>query len=307
MAARKTGLGRGLGALFEDAAISIGDPLERESRLKENVDKSISDQDEIVIQVNINQIKPNESQPRKNFDKEKLEELASSILEHGVIQPLVLRPYKDGKSFQLVAGERRWRAARLAGLKLVPAIVRELTEEENIILSIIENIQREDLNPIEEAEAVNTMMKTYRLTQEEVSKSLGKSRPYIANTVRLLKLPEEIREMVREEVLSQSHARALLTLPKAKQLELAGKAVKGAWSVREIETRVAKVESDKKGRKDLIKKAEDNDGKLIERELKDLLGTRVNIKDNKGRGRIEIEYYTKEERERLIDLLKSIK
>ena len=190
MVARNTGLGRGLDALFGDVEIRLDDSTE-ETGKKSSSQKESPDENTIQY-IDINQIKPNENQPRKSFDPEKLEELSHSILEHGVIQPVVLRKPEKGKGYELVAGERRWRAARMAGLKTVPALVRELTEEQNMLLSIIENMQREDLNSMEEAEAVHQMMKTFRFTQEEVSKSLGKSRPYIANLVRLLKLLEEI-------------------------------------------------------------------------------------------------------------------
>jgi ParB family chromosome partitioning protein len=301
MVARNTGLGRGLDALFGDVEIRLDDSTE-ETEKKSSSQKESPDENTIQY-IDINQIKPNENQPRKSFDPEKLEELSHSILEHGVIQPVVLRKPEKGKGYELVAGERRWRAARMAGLKTVPALVRELTEEQNMLLSIIENMQREDLNSMEEAEAVHQMMKTFRFTQEEVSKSLGKSRPYIANLVRLLKLPEEIQQMLRENQLSQGHARALLALSGKKQVETANKVVREGWSVRQIEKLVAQ---DKLGKKPLKMKKKDPDLERVESELKEALGTRVKIKENGKKGKLEIEYFSRDELERLIELFKSL-
>lgn len=301
MAVKNTGLGRGLEALFGDVEIQF-EPMTEEERVERDSKRRVADENSILF-VDINNIKPNEKQPRKTFDRDKLEELAESILSHGVIQPIVLRKESQGKGYELVAGERRWRAARIAGLKEVPAIVRVLTEEQNLILSIIENMQREDLNPIEEAEAVSKMMNTYQFTQEELAKSLGKSRPYIANLVRLLKLQDEIREMVLTNQLSQGHARALLSLPVKKQLALARKAVKEGLSVREVERLAGEDAPSKK-----IPKAKkvNPDVTRIENELKEMLGTRVRIKEKGKKGTLEIEYYSKEELERLIDLIKSL-
>jgi len=302
MTSRNTGLGRGLEALFGDVEINF---KEKKESGPKSVSKEIrSDTDEnYIIFVDINNIKPNAKQPRKNFDEDKLDELAASIIEHGVIQPVVLRKTEYGDGYELVAGERRWRAARKAGLKEIPSIVRSLTEEQNMLLSIIENMQREDLNPIEEAEAINKMMTTFRLTQEEVSKSLGKSRPYIANMVRLLKLPEEIRELIFTEQLSAGHGRALLPLSGKRQLELARRAAKDGLSVREIEN-MAAAEPGRKKTAD--KKTKNTELQRVEEELKSILGTKVSIKYNGKKGKIEIEYYSKDELERLIDLLKEL-
>ena len=192
------GLGKGLEALFGDAEVA---PVEKkpaskkkqtESKRSEKAAESPAEEGG-VLYVDLNDIKPNAAQPRKVFDEEKLEELAASISQHGLIQPIVLR--KLGKGYEIVAGERRWRAARLAGLKEVPCIVKELTEEENMLLAIVENMQREDLNPIEEAEGLKKMIDTYGLTQEQVSYSVGKSRPYITNSLRLLKLPGRVQQL----------------------------------------------------------------------------------------------------------------
>lgn len=296
MANKKTGLGRGLGALFDDVEINFSEERAVSGNIEEILNK--------VVEINIDSIKPNSAQPRKTFDEEKLLELGNSILQHGVIQPLVLKKGKNDDEYELVAGERRWRAARLAKLKTVPAIIKELTKEENALFSIIENIQREDLNPVDEAEAISKMMKEFRLTQEEVSKSLGKSRPYIANMVRLLKLDEEVLDIIREGLLSQGHGKVLLGLDQKQQLLLAKKAISEDWSVREIEKAVDKL---KNPPKPSLKKEKDADLITLEAELKDIMGTKVFIKDQKGKGKIEIQYFSEDERERLIDLLKEIK
>ncbi len=301
MAVKNTGLGRGLEALFGDVEIQF-DPMTEDERKERDSKRRIEDENSILF-VNINNIKPNEKQPRKNFDREKLEELAESILSHGVIQPVVLRKEIEGKGYELVAGERRWRAARIAGLKEIPAIVKVLTEEQNLLLSIIENMQREDLNPIEEAEAVNKMMNTYQFTQEEVSKSLGKSRPYIANLVRLLKLQDEIKDMILANEISQGHARALISLPAKKQLLIAKRVIKDGLSVREVERLAGEEEPKKKKAKTISINPDLN---RIENELKQVLGTRVKIKEKGKKGTLEIEYYSKEELERLIELIKSL-
>lgn len=186
--AKNRGLGRGLDALFADQA-PVVEP-EKEVVAEKPVEGNS------VIYIDINNIKPNENQPRKVFDEEKIAELSASIIEHGIIQPLVVRKNRVG--YEIVAGERRWRAARKAELKEVPCLIRDFTDEENMLIAIIENMQREDLNPIEEAEGLNQMIKTYGLTQEEVSKSVSKSRPYITNALRLLKLPKKFRTSLQK-------------------------------------------------------------------------------------------------------------
>jgi len=224
-APKKKGLGKGLDALFANTEINT-----KEISVTNTADAT----DNGISYININDIKPNEGQPRKTFDDEKINELADSIQEHGLIQPIVLR--KSGKGYEIVAGERRWRACRKAGLKEIPCIIKELTDEENMLIAIIENMQREDLNPIEEAEGLNQMIVTYGLTQAEVSKSVGKSRPYITNALRLLKLPSEIREMLSEGKLTTGHARAIAGVSsKAEQIRIAEKVIKEGLSVREIE------------------------------------------------------------------------
>ena len=255
-----------------------------------------------ILYIDINDIKPNVNQPRKAFDEEKLEDLAASIKEHGLIQPVVLRSV--GTGYEIVAGERRWRAARKAGVKEIPCIVRELSDEENMLLAIIENMQREDLNPIEEAEGINQMIDTYGLTQDDVSRSVGKSRPYITNCLRLLKLPEEIQRFVADGQLSAGHARAIVSAgSKEKQIALAQRAVKEGLSVRQIEKLAKESKNSKKPAKPREKNA---DVKRVERDLKEALGTRVTLNQKGKKGKIEIEYYSKDELERLIDLLKTL-
>ena len=285
MAAKNRGLGRGLDALFADQTTVE----------KEKAPEVKPDDANAIIYININDIKPNENQPRKSFDESKIEELANSIIEHGIIQPLVVRKNEPG--YEIVAGERRWRAARRAGLKEVPCIIRDFTDEENMLVAIIENMQREDLNPVEEAEGLNQMIKTYGMTQEEVSKSVSKSRPYITNSLRLLKLPEEIRNLLAEGKISAGHARALINVSdKKKQAEICRRIIEEGLSVRMTE----KLASEDKKEKSL-------EIKSVEDQLKNIYGTKININQKGKKGKIEIEYYNVDELNRIIDLLKNVK
>lgn len=295
---KKKGLGRGLEALFEEISVEI--PEEKETLNKDKkTDKSNAENG--VLYVDINDIKPNIYQPRKTFDEDKLDELAASIREHGIIQPVVLRSTDGG--YEIVAGERRWRAARKAGIKKIPCVIKELSDEQNMLVAIIENMQREDLNPIEEAEGLSRMIEVYGLTQEQVSKGVGKSRPYITNSLRLLKLSDDVREMTREGSLTAGHARALAGIKDIeKQKKLALKTVKEGLSVRSIEKLAG--EQDKKKAK--VKPEKNADVIRVEAELKDALGTKVILNSTGKKGKIEIEYYSREELERLIELLKSI-
>ncbi len=295
--AKNRGLGRGLDALFADQA-PVYNPVKEETENAAPVEQGTN----AVVYININDIKPNENQPRKTFTEEKLNELASSITEHGIIQPLVVR--KNKGSYEIVAGERRWRAARKAELKEVPCIIREFTDEENMLVAIIENMQREDLNPIEEAEGLHQMIKTYGLTQEEVSKSVSKSRPYITNALRLLKLPEEIKGFVMEGKLTTGHARALINIENKKlQSELCKKIIEEGLSVRKVEE-LARNES--KPKKKPAKKVKSADTLHVESELKSIFGTKVSIEQKGKKGTIQLEYYSTEELNRLIELLKSV-
>ena len=310
-ASKKTrGLGKGLDALFGDAEVTLQSRAEKNSK---NEDEKTEDPKQKVDKnertgggidyIDINDIKPNSNQPRKTFDEDKLNELAASIEEHGLIQPLVLR--KAEKGYEIVAGERRWRAARKIGIREIPCIVRELTDEENMLLAIIENMQREDLNPIEEAEGIRQMIETYGLTQEEVSKSVGKSRPYIANSLRLLRLPETVIKYVEDGSLSTGHAKAIAAVSdEKKQIELAEVAIRDGLSVRQLEKLAQQDKSGVKTRSRVKQKTADV--KRVEEDLKNALGTKVTLNQKGKKGKIEIEFYSKDELERLIELLKKL-
>lgn len=312
MAGKKGGLGRGLDSLFGDSAVlQTPTPVTRPAEKKPAAKKAASkkDQDtalasaESVVYVDLNDIKPNASQPRKVFDEGALADLAESIKEHGVIQPILLRPAKKG--YELVAGERRWRAARLAGLKEIPAIIRDLDERTNAFYALIENMQREDLNAIEEAEGIKEIIDKYGLTQEETAKVVGKSRPYVTNALRLLKLPEEVKELVNNGSLSQGHARAVAGLEgEALQIEAALKAAKEGWSVRQIESYTS-LKPKKKAAKKKAKTKKDADTIALEEKLSEGLGTRVTVDGGPKRGKIIVEYYSPEELERITELLKA--
>ena len=288
-------LGRGISALISETAPVNESPVNEQPQGAEG--------ENTVSYIDINDIKPNRNQPRKNFDDERIAELAESIQEHGIIQPLIVR--KSGSTYELVAGERRWRAARKAELSKVPCLIREFTDEENALIAIIENMQREDLDPIEEAEGLNEMIKEYGLTQEEVSRSVSKSRPYITNSLRLLKLPASVRKRVSAGELSAGHARALLGLKGAQaQEQLAERIVKEGLSVRETEDLVQK-----KGKKTAPrrKSKKNPDIVAVEEKLKEIYGTKVTITTNGRKGAVEISYYGKDDLDRLIELLESVK
>lgn len=288
---KKKGLGRGLDALFADQApvLEKAEAAEEKQKADENS----------VVYIGIEQIKPNVNQPRKKFNEERIAELAESILKHGIIQPLVVR--RSGAFYEIVAGERRWRAARRADLEKVPCIIREFTDEENMLIAIIENLQREDLDPIEEANGLNQMIKKFGMTQEEVSKSISKSRPYISNSLRLLKLPEYIQELVSEGKLSMGHARALISVEDPKlQSEICSRIVKDGLSVRDVEKLVAQ---NTRPRRKLAKRAKSPDTVRAENRLKEIYGTRVSIDSTGKKGSIRLEYYSSDELNRLLDLL----
>lgn len=287
MSERK-GLGKGLGALFEDVNID-SERIEAGSEGKENINF-----------LDIDDIAPNEGQPRKTFNKEKLDELARSIKTHGVIQPIVVR--KQGSHFEVVAGERRWRAARIAGLTKVPCIVRELTDEQNMLVAIIENVQREDLNPVEEARGIRTMIEDYALTQDEVAKAVSKSRPYITNALRMLKLPDTVLDLVSSGKLSAGHAKAILSAKEEEQDEIARLVENKGLSVRETE-KISKKGLSFDRKKPGKHPAKNAAVKQIESELSSALGTKVNLNQNGNKGKIEIEYYSREELEGLTEAL----
>lgn len=276
----KRGLGRGLEALI---------PI-------------VEKDEENVQEIDIKKIVANEKQPRRGFDESKLEELADSMKQHGVLQPVILR--KKGNKYELVAGERRWRAAAKADIEKIPAIVRELNDSDVMEIALIENLQREDLNPIEEAMAYKSLMDDFGLTQEELSKRVGKSRSQIANTVRLLNLDKEIQDLVYENKLTAGHARALLSIQDSKErLKLANMISKEALSVRQTEQLVKKlVDERSKAKKHKPKEINPVIIDVTER-LQRTLGTRVKIKGNEKRGKIEIEFYSSEELERILEII----
>ena len=299
-AAKKGGLGRGLDALFADVPVKEPEEVEEAD---ESVQHASGDDRDTVKYIKIHDIMPNANQPRKTFNEEKIEELAASIREHGIIQPIVVRRHKSG--YEIVAGERRWRAAMRAELSTVPCLIRELDDEQNMLIAIIENMQREDLNPIEEAEGLAQMMDHFGMTQEQVSKSVGKSRPYIANSMRLLKLPAYIRDSIADGRLSAGHGRTLVTVADEERREkLWQKIIGEGLSVREAEKLAS--QDGKAKKRTPQKKRKNADTARVEEELKAALGTRVSITGSARKGRIELEFYSREELERLIELLKSL-
>lgn len=263
-----------------------------------------------VDKVDINKIEPNASQPRKNFNEDSLQELADSIKQHGLIEPLIVQKGKKG-FYQIIAGERRWRASKIAGLKEVPVIVKEYTNQEVMEIALIENIQREDLNPIEEAEAYHRLIEEYHLKQDEVAEKVSKSRVAITNSLRLLKLDERVRSMLIEDKIKSGHARALLAIENRElQYETAVKIFDEKLSVRETEKLVKKILNGKEEKK---KETTEQEEQLqvvfsnFEEKLKAIMGTKVNINQKKnGKGKIEIEYYSTEEFERIMDLMNRI-
>lgn len=281
---KKGGLGKGLDALFIDNSTE-----EKGSSVK----------------VNINDIEPNRAQPRKTFDEQALRELSDSIAMHGVIQPLLVRPISDG-GYQLIAGERRWRASRMAGLTEVPVFIREMTDKEAMEFALIENLQREDLNPIEEAEGFKLLMDTYSLTQVEAAERVGKSRPAVANALRLLALPSSVLELVKEGKLSSGHARTLIPLNDEKTiLKLADEIVKKEISVRETE-RIVKSILNPKADKAKKEKKTKRDPYYDECELaiREELGRKAEIHLAKGnKGTIEIEFFSKTDLQSILEAL----
>ncbi|NLJ26064.1 MAG: ParB/RepB/Spo0J family partition protein [Firmicutes bacterium] len=274
-------LGRGLKALIPQAEESRGDEIR---------------------QIPVSAIQPNPYQPRRDFDEEGLQELAGSISEKGVLQPITVRDMDQG--FQLVAGERRWRAAQIAGLREIPALIRELSDREVMEIALIENLQREDLNPIEEAEAYQVLMREFELTQEQVAKAVGKGRPTIANRLRLLRLPEIVRRWVSGGELSPGHAKVLLMLDEERAIELGRRSVDEGWSVRQLEEYL-QTKKTKTARSTRSPRLVQESPLLreVEERLEGVLGTKVKIKDRQGKGKIEVEYYSTEELNRILETI----
>lgn len=267
---RKGGLGRGLDALFAEAA----------------ADTEAGG----VTTLKLSEIEPNREQPRKNFDENALAQLADSIRQHGVLQPLLVRPLATGGGYQLVAGERRWRAARMAGLSEVPVVIKEFSDEQVVAIALIENLQREDLNPIEEAEGYRTLMDRFNLTQDEVSQRVGKSRPVIANALRLLTLPDEVLQMVKDGRLTAGHARTLLSLPDEGSIkQLAQDIIKKGLSVREVEKIVKRqLSGEPPSRQPAAPTVLESE---VARVLTERLGRKVVVVSGKNKGLVEIEFY----------------
>lgn len=272
MANKQSGLGKGLKALMLE---NSSDNMTSENKLP------------------INEIVPNKDQPRKTFDQGALQELADSISQHGVLQPLLVRPLPEG-GYQLVAGERRWRASKMAGLKEVPVVIKELSDVETMEIAIIENLQREDLNPIEEAEGLQALIDRCGFTQEDVAVSVGKSRSAIANSLRLLKLPQEVRDMTRNGEITAGHARALLAFDNEAMIyEAAQNIIKNNLSVREVERLVKMTEKPSKTR--TSSRRRDSFYDEVELSLTEVLGRKVKVYNGRGRGTLEIEFYSAED------------
>lgn len=306
---KKTGLGKGLGAFFsDDYEISETNPKDHE------INEGSPDEKVKIVEVEkekylkLSLIEPNREQPRKIFDEEQLKELAESIKEYGVLQPLLVQ--KKGDYYEIIAGERRWRAAKIAGVKEVPVVVREYTKQKTMEIALIENVQREDLNPIEEAKAYQTLIQEFGLKQEEVAVRVSKNRATVTNSLRLLRLDERVQDMLIQGKISGGHARALLSLEdKENQYSVAIKIVEKQLSVREVERLVKLLTNPPKEK--AASKEKENDMSIfyhdLEDKLKTVMGTKVIInKKDKNKGRIEIEYYSSAELERLADLLQSI-
>ena len=252
--------------------------------------------------IDINIIKSNESQPRKSFDDEKIMELAESIKSNGIIQPLILR--KDKDEYIIVAGERRWRAAKYIGIKEIPSVIMDLTEKQILEISLIENIQREDLNSIEEAIAYKKLISDFDLTQEQLSKRIGKSRVAITNTMRLLNLSEDVQQYIIEGVISEGHGRALLAITDSKlQCELAQNVIDDKLSVRELEFLIRKLKTKSEPSKSKAKKETNPYYKEVIEKLENYFGTKVNVTNKNNKGKIEIEYYSEEDLQRILEII----
>ena len=301
MPIKKKGLGKGLDSLIPDnKSIKSLTPYKYAEAKKEAEEKAG------VQTMKINEVEPNRDQPRKNFDEDALLELSDSIKQFGVLQPLLVRKRKD--YYEIIAGERRWRAAKLAGVKEVPVIVKEYTDQEILEIGLIENIQRENLNPIEEAIAFKRLLEEFNLKQDEVAERVSKSRTAVTNSMRLLKLSDKVQQMIIDDMISTGHARALLAIDDPElQYTLANKIFDEKLSVRETEKLVKEIKNPKKPKE---KKVMENAFiyQDLEEKMKGVFGTKVSIASKgKGKGKIEIEYYSDDELEHLFDMMMSIK
>ena len=310
MAGRRTGgLGKGLDALIPNKAGGPSkEPAKKTRSAVVKKDKPTEKDNPAAEQlVKISSVEPNLNQPRRHFDEDALLELSESIKQYGVLQPLLVSDKKD--YFEIIAGERRWRAAKMAGLKEVPVVVKEFTDQEIVEISLIENIQREDLNPIEEAMAYKRLMEEFHLKQDEIADRVAKSRTAVTNSMRLLKLSSKVQEMVIADMISAGHARALLGISdEALQETTAMKVFDEKLSVRETEKLVKNLVSPAKKVKTERNTAEDAIYESLEEKMKGIMGTKVSIQRKKNnKGKIEIEYYSRDELERIIDLFESIR
>ena len=298
MPGKKSGLGKGLDSLIPNKKNDISD-----SKVEKKQEKDSPKSGEIMVR--INEVEPNRDQPRKDFDEDALMELADSIRQFGILQPLLVQKKKN--YYEIIAGERRWRAAKLAGIKEVPIIVKDYTDQEIVEISLIENIQRENLNPIEEAMAFKRLLQEFQLKQDEVAERVSKSRTAVTNSMRLLKLSPRVQQMIIDDMISTGHARALLAIDdEEQQFILANKIFDEKLSVRETEKLVKALKNPKKE----VKKEKPEHTFIyenIEEQIKNIMGTKVSVNQKaNGKGKIEIEYYSEEELERIYDLLMTI-
>ena len=318
MAGRKNGLGRGLDALFPEKTAASKEPVRKTVTKAERTEKKVSrsvkakeenhdaEEKKTAMMVKISSVEPNVNQPRKQFDEDALVELSESIKQYGILQPLLVSDKKD--YYEIIAGERRWRAAKMAGLKEVPVIVKEFTEQELVEISLIENIQREDLNPVDEAMAYKRLIDEFHLKQDEIADRVGKSRTAVTNSMRLLKLSAKVQQMLVDEMITAGHARAILAISdKEKQETVAMKVFDEKLSVRKTEALVKRILDPPKEKRAQKSSAEDAIYESLEEKMKNIMGTKVQIHRKKNnKGKIEIEYYSKDELERIIDLFESI-
>lgn len=301
MAVKKKGLGKGLDSLIPDNRGTKSS--EPDNAVKKDLDTETKSGEQMM---KINMVEPNREQPRKKFEEDALLELADSIKQFGIIQPLIVRKKKD--YYEIIAGERRWRAAKIAGVKEIPVIVKEYTEQEIVEIGLIENIQRENLNPIEEAMAFKRLLQEFNLKQDEVAERVSKSRTAVTNSMRLLKLNDKVQQMIVDDMITTGHARALLAIEdKEQQYILANRIFDEKLSVRETEKLIKDLKNPKKPKE---KKVIENEFiyKDIEERMEEVIGTKVNVSaKGKGKGKIEIEYYSDKELERVFDMIMSIR
>lgn len=308
MAVKRNGLGKGLDSLIPNKSDKLTKPETKKnnSEVKVSPAKKVKEDPKASeILLKINQVEPNRDQPRKEFDEDALLELADSIKQFGVLQPLLVQKKKD--YYEIIAGERRWRAAKLAGLKEVPVLIKSYTDQEIVEISLIENIQRENLNPIEEAMAFKRLLEEFHLKQDEVAERVSKSRTAVTNSMRLLKLSDKVKQMIIDDMISTGHARALLAIEdEEQQYLLATKIFDEKLSVRETEKLIKSLKNPKKE----VKKTSPEHQFIyndIAEKMKSIMGTKVNINAKaNGKGKIEIEYYSEEELERIYDLMMTI-